>query len=327
MKVNSIDKNSVSFNGFYNSNTLKKILSFAENNGALFTSSTALILSATLRPLSIMATPKTDAENKKIACSKAITSTLLDFIITFAISAPIARAVKNINKNPQKYLKKETIENLSSDVQNLKDSKAYAFAGHLFKLGIGIAIAAPKAILNLVGMPYISNIIFKTDDINQTSLENINFKGKKNDKLASLIGKIIDKKSVQKFSKKNAESNFPMHINAIKDALTTGVFVAGVSKSNKIKDDRKSPLINNSLIGTFLSIISGYIIDSATKKPAEKFTKNLTEANKSNPDLKKYINGFKIAKPVIILGTMYYAVIPLISTFFGERIKKQHNEM
>lgn len=322
MKVNSINKNSVSFNGFYNSNSLKKILSFAENNGALFTSTTALILSATLRPLSIMATPKTDAENKKIACSKAITSTLLDFIITFAISAPIARAVKNINNNPQKYLNKETIENLGGDIKNLKDSKAYAFAGQLFKLGIGIAIAAPKAILNLIGMPYISDFVFKDNGTKNKSSENINFKGKDNNRLAALIGKIINKKSVQNFSKKNADSNFPMHINAIKDALTTGVFVAGVDKSKKITDERKAPLINNSLIGTALSIISGYIIDSATNKPAEKFIKKLTEANKSDPNLKKYINGFRIAKPVLILGTMYYAIIPLISTFFGERIKK-----
>lgn len=322
MKVNSIDKNSISFNGFYNSKALKKFLSFAENNGALFTSTTALILSATVRPASIMATPKTDKENKKIACAKAVTSTILDFFITLAISVPIVKAIGNINKNPQKYLKKETIENLKGKCTNITDSKAYNLANQLFKLGIGIAIAAPKAILNLIGMPYILDIFFskKTEPVNQNESDSLNFKGKGSDKLSSWIGKIIDKKNVQEFSKKNAESNFPMHISAIKDALTTGVFVAGLNKSKKVDKERKNPLIYNSILGTALSIISGYFIDSATKKPAEKFIKKLTEANKSDPNLKKYIDGFKIAKPVLILGIMYYAIIPFISTFFGERI-------
>ena len=322
MKVNSIDKNSISFNGFYNSKGLKKVLSFAENNGALFTSATALVLSATARPLSIMSTPKTDKENKKLACAKAITSTILDFLITLAISVPIAKSVGKINKNPQKYLKKETIDNLKNGANELQNSKAYTLANQMFKLGIGIAIAAPKAILNLLGMPYILDFFFKNNDkmISDSNNGEISFKGKGIDKLSSWIGKTIDNKSVQEFSKKNAESNFPMHINAIKDALTTGVFVAGLSRSKKIKDERKNPLIYNSIIGTGLSIVSGYILDSATNKPAERFIENLKNANKNDPNLKKYIDGFKIAKPVIILGTMYYVVIPIISTFLGERV-------
>lgn len=323
MKVNSIDKNSVSFNGFYNSKGLKKLLSFAENNGALFASATALALSATARPLSIMATPKTDSENKKLACAKAITSTILDFVITLAISAPIVKAMGKINKNPQKYLKKETVENLKNGSEEIKDSKAYNFANQIFKLGIGIAIAAPKAILNLLGIPYILDFFFKNNNnISESGRSDLSFKGKENDKLAKWIATIIDNKSVQEFSKKNADTNFPMHMNAIKDALTTGVFVAGLSKSDKIKEERKNPLIYNSLIGTGLSIISGYILDSATNKYAEQFIEKLKNANKNDPNLTKYINGFKIAKPVIILGTMYYAVIPLISTFLAERVAK-----
>jgi hypothetical protein len=198
----------------------------------------------------------------------------------------------------------------------------------MFKLGIGIAIAAPKAMLNLLGMPYILDYFFKNGDdtLITPKTDGINFKGKGIDKLSEWIGKTIDNKTVQEFSKKNADSNFPMHINAIKDTLTTGVFVAGLSKSKKIKEDRKHPLIYNSLIGTALSILSGYILDSATKKPAERFIEKLKNANKNDPNLKKYIDGFKIAKPVIILGTMYYVIIPVISTFLGERINFKDNK-
>jgi hypothetical protein len=185
MKVNSIDKNSISFNGFYNSKGLKKILSFAENNGALFASTTALVLSAAVRPPAIMATPKTDKENKKLACAKAITSTILDFGITLAISAPVAKAVRKINRNPQQYFKKETIENLKNGADELKDSKAYTLANQMFKLGIGIAIAAPKAILNLLGMPYILNNLFKSNRKNaEFNSAEVSFKSKGCDKLA-----------------------------------------------------------------------------------------------------------------------------------------------
>ena len=114
-----------------------------------------------------------------------------------------------------------------------------------------------------------------------------------------------------------------MHINAIKDALATGVFVAGLKNCKKFDEERKGPLIYNSVTGTLLSIISGYALDSVTKKSGERFIEKLKTANKNDPELKKYIDGFRIAKPVIILGTMYYAIIPLISTFLAERINSK----
>ena len=321
MKVNSSDNNSISFNGFYNSNGLKKVLGFAEKNGALFMSGTSLALSATIRPLSILASPKTDKENKKLACAKSITSTLLDFIITLAISAPLVRAVKKIDKNPQKFLKPETITNLKEQAQNLSDSKAYTFANQILKLGIGLVIAIPKALANLAGIPHTMNIVF-ADKNSDNKKSDISFKGK--DYLPEIIGKIINKKYVQEFSKKNSETNFPMHIAALKDTVATTTFMTGVYKSKKINEERKGPLIYNSFISTVLSILSAYFIDAATEKSAKKFIKNFTAANKNNPNLKKYIDGFRIAKPTIIMGLIYYAIIPLIATFFAERADKRH---
>ena len=157
MKVNSTKKNDISFNGFYNGKTLKGILKFAENNGALFAATTTLVLSATARPAAIFAAPKTDRENKKLACAKSIVSTILEFGITFAISLPIVRAVGRINKNPQKYLKNTTINNLKENSDNLNQSKAYTLANQMFKLGVGLIVAVPKAILNVIGIPCLLN--------------------------------------------------------------------------------------------------------------------------------------------------------------------------
>ena len=321
MKVNSLDNNSISFNGFYNSSGLKKVLAFAEKNGALFMSGTSLALSATVRPISILASPKTDKENKKLACAKSITSTLLDFVITLAISAPLVKAIKRIDKNPKKFLNAETINNLKGQADKITDSKAYTFAAQMLKLGIGLIIAVPKALANLAGIPHTMNIVF-SDKNSKSENSSINFKGK--DNLPKLIGRILDKKCIQDFSKKNAESNFPMHIAALKDTVATTTFMTGVYKSRKIDDKRKGPLIYNSFISTALSILSAYMIDSMTEKPAQKFIENFKKANSKNPNLKKYIDGFKIAKPTIIMGLIYYAVIPLFATFFAERVDKKH---
>ena len=65
MKVQSI----------YNSRVLKKSLKFASENGALFAATASLAFSA-IRPLIILATPKTDKENRQYASTKSIASTL-----------------------------------------------------------------------------------------------------------------------------------------------------------------------------------------------------------------------------------------------------------
>lgn len=324
MKVNSLNNRDTSFNGFYNSKALKNTLAFAEKNGALFLSGTSLVLSAFVRPVSILAAPKTDKENKKIACAKSIASTILDFGITLAISIPIVGAMSAITKNPQKYLNSSTINNLKENAKSLEESKAFTLANQLFKLGVGLIIAAPKAILNVTGIPYIMNTVFQKspEEASKQPIE-LTFKGKNENKIAKVIGKIIDKKPVQEFSKKNKDSNYPMHITALKDSLTTGVFALGVSNSNKIDTSRKGALIYNSIVSTVLSILSAYGIDSLTSGLDKKFISKIQKANPNDINLKKYIDGYKIAKPAIIMGLIYYMIIPLFSTFIAERIDKK----
>ena len=93
MKVQSI----------YSSKILKKGLEFAATNGALFAASASLAFS-TIRPLIILATPETDKENRQYASTKAMASTVIGYLMMLGISLPVARAVKNIDKNPEKYL-------------------------------------------------------------------------------------------------------------------------------------------------------------------------------------------------------------------------------
>ncbi len=309
MNVNKITNN------LYNSKLLKKGLEFAADNGALFAAGTTLVLSLAVRPISILATPKADKENKKTACAKSIASSLVGYGIMLGFSRPVSKAIKQISKNPQEFLNQKTIENLKDSSKKLTQSKPYILATQLFKLGLGVVIAAPKAILTSLALP-----IFmpkKEQKQVQRPSKNPSFTG-----LAKNIGKIIDKEGLQKFAIKNKDSNFPMHIMALTDTITTATFIEQTKRNKKIDDKKKPMLIYNAAISTALSIVSGYTIDKLLDKPTKKFVEKFKEANKTSPKLDKYIEGIKIAKPILILGGIYYTAIPVISTLIADRMEK-----
>lgn len=323
MKVNCQNNRDISFKGFLDSKLLKKSLEFAAENGTLFAATTTLALS-TIRPAAILATPKTDKKNKQVACAKSITSSINGYLIALACSLPLSRAIKNVDRAPQKYLNKQTIQNLKGDCDTLLDSKAYSMATQLFKLGLGFVIAAPKSILTAIGTPFVLNL-FNTQnskiDSSKDANENINFKGKGG--FPKKIGNIINNKKLQEFVKKHCDSNFPLHIVAATDTLATATFVHQTSRSKKLEEKDKKPLIYNSIISTALSIFSTYTIDKMTEKQTENFIEKYKQINKNDRNLSKQVEGIKIAKPILIAGCIYYIIIPIVSTFMADRIKKQ----
>ena len=322
MKVNSDSINrDISFNSIYTSHTLKKGLKFAAENGALF-KATATVAFAAARPVSIWLTPKADKENKKLASAKSIASSLIGFGLMLACSVPLASAVKKIDINPEKYLNKETINILKDNVKDLDSSKGYIFATQLFKLGIDTLAAIPKSILTVTAIPSVMNIFSQKPK----EQNNITFKGKSNDFLAKSIGNIINKKGVRNFAEKYKDTNFPMHMVAATDTLATLAFVQQTNQSRKIEENRKKVLIYNSLISTALSIFVGYTIDKLLDKPTAKFIEKFKQKNASDKNLSKQIQGIKIAKPILILGTIYYIFIPLISTFLAEKTDKKYSK-
>ena len=246
--------------------------------------------------------------------------------MTLMFSYPLVNSISKIDKNPQKYLKPENLEFLKKGVDGLLNSKSYLLASQMFKLGLGLAIAAPKAILTAIGLPYIFDKLFNKNNSelflksNEQSNTTINFKSSRTEPLTSCIAKILNSKNFLKFSDKYKDSNFPMHIIALKDTITTGTFIVQAAQSKKIDENRKMPLIYNSFIATGLSIASTYFLDEITEKPMRKFLIALKKANKNDVNLDKYVKGAKIAKPILIMGSVYYILIPLISTFFAERI-------
>lgn len=327
MKVNFNKEN------IYKNKILKKCLKFSANNSGLFVATTSVILAGTLRPAVISMTPKTDKENRKLAIAKSFASAGLDCMLMTAVSLPLAKSVKRIDKNPEKYLEPKTISNLTDKGKTLIESNSYKFSTQLFKLGSRLMMAAPKAIISCAMIPTILKLISSKSNKNKVdnskkNNKSLSFTGKiNNDYLTKSISKVLNNEHTQNFANKFKDTNFGMHMMAIADSIATLTFAHETKKNKNIKEDRKSTLINNALISTGLSIISGYAIDKSIEKPTNKFIDKFSAINKNDKDLNKYIEGIKIAKPALILGGIYYGIIPLLSTFFAERttINSQNN--
>ena len=310
----------------YNSKILKKGLEFAADNGSLFVATASLALSTVARPIAIMSTPKTDMENKKYACAKSLASSAAGYFLMLAASSPVAKAVKNIDRKPYKYLEETTIKNLKSGQKSLRVSSRYKFVSQLFKLGVGFVIAVPKSIMTCSLIPPFMSFLFnkKTDN---TQNKKILFTGMYHGdykKLSGFIGKLMNTRPVQKLAEKFHNTNFEQHIISMTDAAATTAFIMQASKSKKIEQSRKKALMYNAGISTGLCIAGGYAVNDMLKKPTEKFIKKFSEVNKNSPKLGKYIEGIKVAKPALILGGIYYILIPLISTFLADRFDKNN---
>lgn len=306
----------------YNSKILKKSLEFAANNSSLFISTLSLGLSTVARPAVIMLTPKTDKENRKIACVKSLASSAVGYGVMLTASLPLSKAVNNIDRNPQKYLKQSTIKTLKAGEKILKQSKKYAFATQLFKLGLGFVIAVPKSILTCALIPPIMSKVFPKD-------KDVSFTGGQSciNKLSKKIGKIMDTNCVQTLADKFCNTNYEQHIISLTDILSTAAFIHQTSKSKQIEKTEKPALIYNAGISTAFCIAGGYLLNNITGKSAQRFIDNFANANKNSPKLDKYIEGIRVARPALILGGLYYILIPLVSTFLADRFdrRKDHD--
>jgi hypothetical protein len=333
-------------------NTFKKGLELAANNGSLFVAGSQLALATVVRPFSILTTPKTDKENKKLACAKSFASSFTNYLMVLGVSLPLANNVKKIDTSPEKYLSPKTISKMTEKGKPLIESKSYQFATQMFKLGANMVSAIPRAIVTCALIPPIMSLIkmkrvkknnqpipdsstnlnSSNNNLNQLQINstqplfNTSFKGAKGTDLAKGMGKVIDSPFVQKMSEKYKDTNFQMHTMALTDSLTTLTLMERVNSNKKIEPERKKILNYNSALSTSLGILSGYVADKALDKPAEKFIKKFSEVNKFDPKLSKYVEGLKIVKPTLIYGGIYYGMIPLASTFFAERLAKNNEK-
>lgn len=332
MRIHNISRNSTKFTGLLNNKVLLKGLEKVAEHGTSFAAGTSLVMSLGVRPLAIISTPDVEKENKQYACANSICSGLIKFGIIEAIALPIENAVKNIDKNPEKYLKPETIKTLQNSGK-LVESKSYKLGTQIMKLGTGFVTAIPKSMLTIAFIPIIMDKLFnirknKVRKEKNNKDKNVPFTGSFNQKISKGLAKILDNKKFQNFIIKhqNEEKNIAKHITAGTDILLTTTFAYQTNKSQKIKENRKKALIYNNVISTVITLAGGYGIDNIIKKRSEKFIEKFSEINKGNPKLHKYLEGINIIRPALIFAGIYYAILPMFSTYMAEKVDKYINK-
>lgn len=329
MQVNKISRDNSNFTGLLNNKILLKGLEKVSEHGTSFAAGTSLAMSLTVRPFAINATPDVEKENKQYAIANSICSGVIKFGIVEVIALPIENSVKNIDKNPEKYLKPQTIKNLQETSKKLVESKSYKLSTQIMKLSTGFITAIPKSMLTIALIPIIMDKLFnirKNDKKQKFENQNkdIHFTGSINENISKGIGKLIDNIKFQNFVKKHKQEdkNIAKHITAATDILLTSSFAYQTNKSDKIKDNRKKALIYNNVISTAITLIGGYGIDNIIKNKTGRFIEKFSKINKGDPKLHKYIEGINIVRPAIIFAGIYYGILPIFSTYMAEKIDK-----
>lgn len=336
MNIQKISQNSITSRILKNKHVLKGLEKISEH-GTTFAAGTSLFMSLGVRPLAIFATPDTEKENKQYAAANSICSGLIKFGMVEAIALPVEYAVKNIDKDPTKFLKPNTIKTLAGE-KELINSRSYKLITQILKLSAGFLTAIPKSMLTIALIPIIMDKLFgvnKNNKIKNTTKintkntpeaqnKNVNFTGRITETISKGIGKIIDSEKVQKFALKHQanDKNIAKHITAGTDLLLTGSFAYQTSQSDKIKENRKKALIYNNFIATAITLGGGYTVDRIIKNKTEKFVDKFKALNATDPKLHKYIEGIHILRPALIFAAIYYGILPIFSTYMAEKIDK-----
>ena len=317
MKVNNL-QNSPQFKGVYNNKILLKGLEFASNHSASFVAGATLLSSTVLRPLAINSIDSVDEDNKKIFTAESVSSGLTKFALAEMIAIPVENGIKAIDKSKEKYLNKETLQNLSPE--------SYKFLTKLIKLGSNFISAIPKSMIGVALIPVVHKLLFnkqkQPDKINDS---NISFKGKLADNSAKIISKVINNEAVQNFANKfqASDKNLAKNVSVATDILLCSTSILSTQKSKKIDKDRKKPLIFNKALSTAISLLAGYKIDELIQKTGKKSIEKFIQVNKNNPNLQKYLDGINIVRPTVIFALLYYALIPVITAFASDKLNEQ----
>lgn len=344
MKVCNSTKNfNVSNKGLLNNKTVLKGLETISEHGTSFVALTTLLMASGVRPLVINSTPNVKKENKEYASINSIASGLVKFSLVEAIAIPIENAVKNIDKNPEKFLNSETIKNLKGNANTLLESQNYKFITQVIKMGTGLITAIPKAMITVALIPPLMELFFKKNKENKKQKllntahnpifnefytnSSPSFKGGITNVTAKGIGKILNNSEVQNFAKKynNKNADIARNVSMLTDILLTGSFIHQTKKNKKIKEDRKTALIANNIISTAISLVGGYTIDNLIKKGTQNFIRKFSEINKNDPKLNKYIEGINILRPTLIFAGIYYCILPIFSTYISDKIDNLTN--
>lgn len=310
-------KNNPNFNGIYNNKILLSSLENIAEHSASFCAGASFVGACVVRPLAISLTPQAQKENKKILSSESISSGLVKLLVALGVSIPIENAIKNINKKD--IIKKDNFD----------------FLSQVIKLSSNLISSIPKSIISVALIPIIyDSLSFFNKNKNKQKKEteskinnisfseyqkNLSFKGKKT---TNFITSVINSNPAQEFANKYGKNkdNIARNMTVLTDMVLSLTSVIATKMSKKINEKDKKPLIINKTLSTLISIAAGCTIDKIVQSLGKNFVEKFKKENISNLKLEKYIEGINILRPTLIFALIYYAIIPIITTYACDKI-------
>ena len=325
MKVG--EKHNIGFKGVLNNKALLKTLEFAGEKAPIVSAGTTLVLASVVRPIAILNSKAKDKKDKAYTSARSVASGALGFVLTSTIFNSINKAIKNVENKPDEYLSQNALKVLKKGTGDLLESKNYKTIKQTTKLIPEFLAVIPKAIITTALITPMFKILFgkkvsQEEEKNKNKDENISFKGR----LEKIYSNILESRQAQEFGEKFKDKNFIQHVLSLKDIFASCVFGL-CTKANKSIDKKiQNTLIIETFISTAATILGGYAVNKITEKPLEKLKEKFIKANASDPKLSKYLDGAKVIKPIMILGGLYYILIPMLSVMWAEKIAGRAHE-
>lgn len=357
------DYSAVEGGKFLKSKGLHKFLELANTNQAVFDSLFALGLAGVLRPATIYALPAKNKDDNAYAAGHSISSGLIGFGMSLLINAPVAKAMKNVKENASKYLKSDTIDKMGKVVGGQLTGKNVDIATRYVNMIPKLAFAVPQACLTVALVPPLLKNVFgiekgKTKAKDQVSGKvevqaktqvqskeqsnegkkisfggaNVNAKkiGLVQNLLSKAVAAVMNNKFAQKVVEKTAKSdiNIVKHLTALSGVLISGMYVVRTLKNDKLDSERKSTLAINQAAVSVVSTVLGYTFDKVANTKIEKFIEKFQAANlsKGAEKLSEYAGGIKAAASMMIFGTVYRYLSPVLVTPIANKIGSIVNE-
>lgn len=145
--------------------------------------------------------------------------------------------------------------------------------------------------------------------------------------IAKGVGKLAQNKTMQKATKYcvDKDVNYTAHLAALCANVLNGFYMYNVSRSKKIEEEQKGPLMLNMFIGTVFSTIGGYAVDGAINKKLKPIDEAI-EKNFEKAKVDGIKKGFRIAKSLMVFQLLYRFVSPVIATPIANHISNKIRE-
>ena len=152
---------------------------------------------------------------------------------------------------------------------------------------------------------------------------------KVSDFIAKGIVKIIDKKFVQKIVEKAKKiKKLTACLLTLTSFVLSGFYIKRTLDNEKLEERKRKTLAINQAGVTILSAIGAFAIEGAVSNKVKEVTNKFAAVNFKNTDpklLSKYKAGFSAAKSIIIFGTIYRFISPVLVTPIANKIGNKVN--